>query len=148
VLEHAFGALMDTERSLDLDGVAPVEAMTRLAHFVWDYYRDHPELLRLINNENLHEARYIKGSTRIRELISPVVATLAGILERGAKAGLFRTDVDPLKFYVTLSGLGYYIVSNRFTLEATFGLDFSQQEPRDEMVKMNTELLLAYLMRR
>jgi hypothetical protein len=122
--------------------------MTRLAHFVWDYYRDHPELLRLINNENLHEARYIKGSTRIRELISPVVATLAGILERGAKAGLFRTDVDPLKFYVTLSGLGYYIVSNRFTLEATFGLDFSQQEPRDEMVKMNTELLLAYLMRR
>lgn len=148
VLEHAFGALVDTERSLDLDGVAPVEAMTRLAHFVWDYYRDHPELLRLINNENLHEARYIKGSTRIRELISPVVATLAGILERGAKAGLFRNDVDPLKFYVTLSGLGYYIVSNRFTLEATFGLDFSQADQRDEMVKMNTELLLAYLMRR
>ncbi|SAL17789.1 TetR/AcrR family transcriptional regulator [Caballeronia telluris] len=148
VLEHAFGALMDTERTLDLDGIAPVEAMTRLAHFVWDYYRDHPELLRLINNENLHEARYIKGSTRIRELISPLVATLAGILERGAKAGLFRTDVDPLKFYVTLSGLGYYIVSNRFTLEATFGLDFSQQEQRDEVVKMNTELLLAYLMRR
>jgi AcrR family transcriptional regulator len=148
VLEHAFGALVETERSLDLDGVAPVEAMTRLAHFVWDYYRDHPELLRLINNENLHEARYIKGSTRIRELISPVVATLAGILERGAKAGLFRTDVDPLKFYVTLSGLGYYIVSNRFTLEATFGLDFSQQEQRDQIVKMNTELLLAYLMRR
>ncbi|SAL74233.1 TetR family transcriptional regulator [Caballeronia choica] len=148
VLEHAFGALVDTERSLDLDGVAPVEAMTRLAHFVWDYYRDHPELLRLINNENLHEARYIKGSTRIRELISPVVATLAGILERGTKAGLFRNDVDPLKFYVTLSGLGYYIVSNRFTLEATFGLDFSQAEQRDDMVKMNTELLLAYLMRR
>lgn len=148
VLEHAFGALMDTERSLDLDGIAPVEAMTRLAHFVWDYYRDHPELLRLINNENLHEARYIKGSTRIRELISPLVATLAGILERGAKAGLFRSDVDPLKFYVTLSGLGYYIVSNRYTLEATFGLDFSQQEQRDQIVKMNTELLLAYLMRR
>ncbi|MDR5750033.1 MULTISPECIES: TetR/AcrR family transcriptional regulator [unclassified Caballeronia] len=148
VLEHAFGALVDTERSLDLDGIAPVEAMTRLAHFVWDYYRDHPELLRLINNENLHEARYIKGSTRIRELISPLVATLAGILERGAKAGLFRSDVDPLKFYVTLSGLGYYIVSNRFTLEATLGLDFSQQEQRDEVVKMNTELLLAYLMRR
>src|ERR1700712_4068531 len=148
VLEHAFGALVDTERSLDLDGIAPVEAMTRLAHFVWDYYRDHPELLRLINNENLHEARYIKGSTRIRELISPVVATLAGILERGAKAGLFRNDVDPLKFYVTLSGLGYYIVSNPFTLEATFGLDFSRDAERDEIIKMNTELLLAYLLRR
>jgi AcrR family transcriptional regulator len=148
VLEHAFGALVEAERSLDLDGIAPVEAMTRLAHFVWDYYRDHPELLRLVNNENLHEARYIKGSNRIRELISPVVATLANILERGQKAGLFRNDVDPLKFYVALSGLGYYIVSNRFTLEATFGLDFSQEEQREQMVRMNTELLLAFLMRR
>jgi hypothetical protein len=47
-----------------------------------------------------------------------------------------------------LSGLGYYIVSNRFTLEATFGLDFSRDAERDEIIKMNTELLLAYLLRR
>jgi len=148
VLEHALSALVEAERTLELDGVAPIEAMTRLAHFVWDYYRDHPELLRLINNENLHEARYIKGSNRIRELISPIVATLTAILDRGQKAGLFRPDVDPLKFYVTLSGLGYYIVSNRFTLEASFGLDFSEPGQRDQIVRMNTELLLAYLTRR
>ena len=148
VLEHALSALVDAERTLELDGIAPIEAMTRLAHFVWDYYRDHPELLRLINNENLHEARYIKGSNRIRELISPIVATLTAILDRGQKAGLFRTDVDPLRFYVVLSGLGYYIVSNRFTLEATFGLDFSEATQRDQIVRMNTELLLAYLTRR
>jgi AcrR family transcriptional regulator len=148
VLEHALAALVEAERTLELDGIAPIEAMTRLAHFVWDYYRDHPELLRLINNENLHEARYIKGSNRIRELISPIVATLTAILDRGQKAGLFRTDVDPLKFYIVLSGLGYYIVSNRFTLEATFGLDFSEQTQRDQIVRMNTELLMAYLTRR
>ncbi len=81
VLEHALSALVDAERTLDLDGIAPIDAMTRLAHFVWDYYRDHPELLRLINNENLHEAKYIKGSNRIRELISPIVETLKSILE-------------------------------------------------------------------
>jgi AcrR family transcriptional regulator len=148
VLEHAFTALTDAEKSLDLDGVAPVEGVTQLAHFIWNYYREHPELLRLVNNENLHEARYIKGSTRIRELISPVVAKLGKILERGQQAGLFRNNVDPLRFYVTLSGLGYYIVSNRFTLEATFGLDFSADAEREEIIKMNTELLLAYLMRR
>ncbi|SAK41983.1 TetR family transcriptional regulator [Caballeronia temeraria] len=148
VLEHALSALVEAERTLELDGIAPIEAMTRLAHFVWDYYRDHPELLRLINNENLHEARYIKGSNRIRELISPIVTTLTAILDRGQKAGLFRTDVDPLKFYIILSGLGYYIVSNRFTLEATFGLDFSEQTQRDQIVRMNTELLLAFLTRR
>ncbi|VVU47754.1 TetR family transcriptional regulator [Burkholderia anthina] len=148
VLEHAFSALTEAERVLDLDGVAPVEAVTRLAHFVWDYYRDHPELLRLINNENLHEARYLHKSTRIREMMSPIVAKLGNVLMRGQKAGLFRGDVDPLRFYVTLSGLGYYIVSNRFTLAATLGRDFSEADERAEMVRMNTEVLLAYLLRR
>ncbi|CAB3788942.1 hypothetical protein LMG28690_02759 [Paraburkholderia caffeinilytica] len=148
VLEHAFSALNEAERTLELNGIAPVEAITRLAHFVWDYYRDHPELLRLVNNENLHEARYMQKSTRIREMISPIVATLGSILERGQRAGLFRTNVDPLRFYVTLSGMGYYIVSNRFTLEATLGRDFSSASERSEVIQMNTELLLAYLLRK
>ncbi|KND58856.1 Transcriptional regulator, TetR family [Candidatus Burkholderia verschuerenii] len=148
VLEHAFGSLVEAERALDLDGVAPIEAITRLAHFVWDYFRDHPEFLRLMNNENLHEAKYIKGSNRIRELISPIVETTKSILERGQKAGLFRQDVDPLKFYIAAAALGYYIVSNRFTLNATLGLDFSDPHQREQMIRMNTELLLSYLTRR
>ena len=148
LLEHAFSALTEAERVLDLDGVAPVEAVTRLAHFVWNYYRDHPELLRLLNNENLHEARYMQKSTRIREMMSPIIAMLGGVLTRDHKAGLFRTDIDPLRFYVTLSGLGYYIVSNRFTLAETLGRDFSTPDERAEMVKLNTEVLLAYLLRR
>jgi hypothetical protein len=44
--------------------------------------------------------------------------------------------------------MGYYIVSNRFTLEATLGRDFSTPAERSEVVQMNTELLLAYLLRR
>ena len=90
----------------------------------------------------------MQKSTRIREMISPIVATLGGILERGQRAGLFRTNVDPLRFYVTLSGMGYYIVSNRYTLEATLARDFSAPAERSEVVQMNTELLLAYLLRR
>jgi AcrR family transcriptional regulator len=148
VLEYAFTALNEAERTLDLADLAPVEAMTRLAHFVWDYYRDHPEFLRLINNENLHEARYIQKSTRIREMISPIVATLGAILVRGESAGLFRSNIDPLRLYVTLSGMGYYIVSNRFTLAATLGRDFSTSAERAEIIQLNTEMLLAYLMRK
>lgn len=148
VLEHAISALTEAEKALDLSGLAPVEAITQLAHFVWDYYRDHPDLLRLLNNENLHEARYMQKATHIRDMISPIVATLSSILERGQKAGLFRANVDPLRFYVTLSGLGYYMVSNRFTLQATLGRDFSASAERSDLVRMNTELLLAYLMQR
>ena len=69
--------------------------------------------------------RIVLVGDSIRLGYAPIVATLGSILERGQRAGLFRTNVDPLRFYVTLSGMGYYIVSNRFTLEATLGRDFS-----------------------
>ena len=75
-------------------------------------------------------------------------AQLGAILARGESAGLFRANIDPLRLYVTLSGMGYYIVSNRFTLAATLGRDFSASAERAEMVQLNTEMLLAYLMRK
>lgn len=148
VLEQAFGSFSAAENTLRLDGLAPVEAITRLAHFIWDYYRDHQDLLRLINNENLHEARYLKKSPQIRAMISPLLKVLGGILERGQRAGLFRANVDPLRLYVTLSALGYYVLSNRYTLEATIGRDFTATDERAEFVRLNTDMLLAYLLHR
>jgi AcrR family transcriptional regulator len=148
VLEQALAGLVDAERALDLNGLAPVEAITRLAHFMWDYYRDHPDLLRLVNNENLHEARYLQKSARIRETVSPIVATVTNILDRGHRAGLFRAGIDPLRLYVTISGLGYYIVSNRHTLQATLDRDFTSPDERSEMIRLNTDMLLAYLLHR
>jgi hypothetical protein len=57
---------------------------------------------------------------------------------------VFR-DVDPAKFYTVLSGLGYYVVSNRFSLEATLGIDLNDPTEAKRMRQMSTELVLAYL---
>jgi AcrR family transcriptional regulator len=145
VLEQSFSCLSEAERQLDLEGLEPVEGITRLAHFIWNYYFEHQDLLRLLNNENLHEARYIKNSARINEMMSPVTSVLASILKRGAEAGVFRAGVDPLRFYVTLSALGYYVLSNRYTLAAILGRDFTEPEERAEVLKLSTDMVLCYL---
>ncbi|CAM2142941.1 TetR/AcrR family transcriptional regulator [Pararobbsia alpina] len=145
VLEQAFACLADAERQLDLAGLEPVEAITQLAHFIWNYYFEHQELLRLLNNENLHEARYIKNSSRINEMMSPITSMTANILQRGAEAGVFRKDVDAVRFYVTLSALGYYVLSNRYTLAAILGRDFTEAQERAEIVRMSTDMVLSYL---
>jgi AcrR family transcriptional regulator len=145
VLEQSFSCLSDAERQLDLEGLEPVEAITQLAHFIWNYYFEHQDLLRLLNNENLHEARYIKNSSRINEMMSPVTSVLASILKRGAESGVFRQNVDPLRFYVTLSALGYYVLSNRYTLAAILGRDFTEPGERTEVLKLSTDMVLTYL---
>jgi AcrR family transcriptional regulator len=145
VLEHVLGSLNHAERSLDLSSTSPEEALTRVAHFLWDYYRDHPDLVRLLNDENLREGKLARETASLRRIVSPLLDTLTDILERGKQEGIFRDDVDPAKFYTILSGLGYYVVSNRFTLQASLGIDVCDPEEAKRVRQMHTDLVLSYL---
>jgi hypothetical protein len=82
--------------------------------------------LNLINNGNLHEGRYLKRSPKLTEAISPVIDLMRATLARGAATGDVRADVDALDFHVTLAAMGYYPVSNRFTLKAFVGRDYTE----------------------
>ena len=144
VLDYVLASLNAAERSLDLSSVSPEEGVTRVAHFLWDYYRDHPDLVRLLNDENLREGKLTRETTSLRRNVSPLLEALTHVLERGKHAGVFR-DVDPAKFYTVLSGLGYYVVSNRFSLEATLGIDLNDPTEAKRMRQMSTELVLSYL---
>ena len=148
VLDQVFAHFSTAEQAIDFSGLGPVEAITLLAHSIWKYYRDHPEMLRLVNNENLHEARYLKQSTLLPQAISPFLETIRTILKQGEEAKLFRSGVDPVLLMVTISGLGYYVVSNRYTIEVSLGSDFTQGALSDATVQMHTTMLLAYLMQR
>jgi hypothetical protein len=101
--------------------------------------------LNLINNENLHEGRYLGRSPMLAEAISPVIDLLRATLARGAATGDFRANVDALNFYVTLAAMGYYLVSNRFTLNAFVGRDYTEPSAIEAVTEMQVEMLIAYL---
>lgn len=81
----------------------------------------------------------------MRETISPLIDLLRVTLERGAAAGQFRPGVDPLDFYVTLVGMGYYIVANRFTVDAFTGRNYAEPLFQNSIATMHVDMLLAYL---
>jgi NitT/TauT family transport system substrate-binding protein len=77
VLEAAYERIRAAERELKLEKLAPVAALVQLMEFTWHYYLHHPELMALLNTENLHRARYIKRSRKVKQLHSPFVAMIA-----------------------------------------------------------------------
>jgi AcrR family transcriptional regulator len=96
VLEDTYLHIREAERALHLTDLPPVDAIRRLAEFTWNYYLEHPEFITLLNSENLHGATHLAQSQRIREMNSPLIETLARILERGRAEGAFRGGVDPV----------------------------------------------------
>jgi AcrR family transcriptional regulator len=145
VLESMYAEFAQREVTLDLAGLSPSESIRMLAQTIWSHLRENPRWLSLINNENLHEGRYLARSAKLRDTLSPVVELLRTALERGAASGEFRPDVDPLDFYVSLVGMGYYTISNRFTIEAFLGRDYTQPAHQASISKMQVEMMLAYL---
>ena len=105
MLEHAYLDIREQERTLHLLDLQPAEALRKLVEFTWNYYLAHPEFLTLLNSANLHKARHLVESKRVRELNSPLIELLAQILERGRRAGTFRGGVDPVQLYVSIAGM-------------------------------------------
>jgi AcrR family transcriptional regulator len=125
VLESAYVNIRTAEAQLRLADLAPMAAIERLAEFTWDYFLAHPEFLSLLNTENLHRAKFLKGSGRVQNLHSPLVSALSDILKRGAASGVFRKDADPVHVYISIASLGFFYLSNRWTLTTIFGRNFS-----------------------
>ncbi|AMO24808.1 TetR/AcrR family transcriptional regulator [Ramlibacter tataouinensis] len=147
VLEQAYRDIRAEEAQLHLLDLDPATAVRRLIEFTWDYYLAHPEFMTLLNSANLHRARHLQGSQRARELNSPLIDTLAAVLERGRRDGVFRGGVDPVQLYVSIAGLSYFYLSNTHTLSAIFGRDLMTPKARSERLSHMTDVILGYLLR-
>ncbi|WP_374668799.1 TetR/AcrR family transcriptional regulator [Ramlibacter sp.] len=147
VLEQAYRDIRAEEARLHLTDLEPATAVRRLIEFTWNYYLAHPEFMTLLNSANLHRARHLAGSQRARDLNSPLVETLAAVLERGRREGSFRGGVDPVQLYVSIAGLSYFYLSNNHTLSAIFGRDLMTTKARNERLSHMCDVILGYLLR-
>jgi AcrR family transcriptional regulator len=125
VLESAYVSIRTAEAQLRLADLEPMAAIERLAEFTWDYFLKHPEFLSLLNTENLHRAKFLKRSGRVLNLHSPLVSAISDILKRGVAKGVIRRGADAVHVYISIASLGFFYLSNRWTLSIIFGRDFS-----------------------
>ena len=147
VLEATYEAIRVAEQALHLGDRDPVEGMRELVLFTWRYFLAHPEFLSLLGTENLHKAAHLKRSKRIRELHSPLVGMISGLLERGARERVFRSGIDPVELYVTIAALGFFYLSNRHTLSTIFGRDLSGAKSLAARGQHIVDVVLNYLKR-
>lgn len=145
VLEQAYGGMRDAEAALDIDGLPPIEALRRLVEVTFDHHAAHPEFVRLVSVENIHEGRNVAASPVIRERNAAVISTLVALIDRGEREGAFRPGLDALDLHMLISSFCFYRVSNRHTLKAIFGRDGRAPDVAAAHRRMITEAILRYV---
>lgn len=141
-LEDAYGDFRKAEAALNIEQDDPVTAMRRLVAFTWDYYLDNPEFITLVNSENLHKAKHIKGSKTMDVLNRPFVARMEELLNKGATMGVFRKRLDAVQILITVAALGYHYLNNRFTGTVVYGREMGGTVALKDRGSFNTEALL------
>lgn len=123
VIEKIYRDMWEAESALDLDLTDPVNALKQIVRFTMDHYISHPEMLALLNNENLHKGKYVSKSQAMKELSSPALDLMEQVYRSGVEQGLFRRRIRPLHIYLSILALNYFYISNRYTLSAFLGTD-------------------------
>ncbi len=147
VLESTYSGIRSAEADLRLADRDPEEAMRQLTSFTWNYFLKHPEFLSLLNTENLMQGKYIRASKRIIAMHSPMIALIRDTLREGVKAGKFRPGIDPVELYISIAALGFFYLSNRWTLSAIFGRDLAKPTELTRRGEHIVGVIMAYLRR-
>jgi len=147
VLEEAYRSIRAIEATLDLEHLAPREALRALVGFTFDYQRANPDFIRLVMNENMHRAQYLKKSPNMRALNEPAIDALRDIYRRGLADGVFRKGLDPLDLHTSISALAFFNVSNQHTFSLIFDCDMSGEEQVAQRRRNVEDMVLRYVLR-
>lgn len=128
VMEGAYQVIRALETELDVDNLAPLDALRSLAESTYDHHTSHRDFVRLVAIENIHRAEMISQSTVIPDLNKTAIDTLSRVVERGVASGDFRTDVDALDLHMMISAYAVFSVANRYTFRTLFDRDLLAEE--------------------
>jgi AcrR family transcriptional regulator len=143
VLEEAYRNMRQIEGRLQLGGLGATDALRELVGFTFDHHVAHPEYVRLIAIENIHEGRHLAKSRTIQELNVPAIDAVRNVLAMGVREGVFRDDVDPVDLHMSISALCFHNVSNRHSFGIIFKRDMASPAALQARRKVVVETILA-----
>lgn len=146
VLERIYADLRAHQQDEDLRDLPPVEGMKRLVSSTFDHFVATPDLIRLMSIENIHYAEHLKSSNSIKPLYRGLLDTIQILLKRGQAEGVFRSNVDAVDLYLSISGLAYFFLSNQHTLSWLLDRDLAARRRVLKRRQHVVEMVLSYLM--
>jgi AcrR family transcriptional regulator len=147
VLEEAYRRIRRIEGELELDHLPPLEAITELVGFTFDYQTGHPDFIRLVVIENIHEGAHIKRSKVIQQLNVAAIDALRRLCARGQKEGMFRDHLDPIDLHMSISALSNFNIVNRATFSTIFKHDMTSPKALATRRAQVIDLIVRYVRR-
>lgn len=145
-LERSYHEVRQQESQLDLDHLAPMEALITLVRFTFEHHIRNPDFIRMVMIENIHHGRFVEQSELIQSMNAGAVNELTKVYERGLAEGIFRPDLEPIELHWQISALSFFNVSNRYTFSHIFRWDQGDADTQQSLKNHVTDMVLRYVL--
>ncbi|UJW82039.1 TetR/AcrR family transcriptional regulator [Hydrogenophaga sp. SL48] len=147
VLEASYREMRTHEAELNLDDLAPLDALRKLVAYTFDHHRLSENYIRLVMGENINRGQYLAQSPAIQALNVPAISAIRSLYERGVAQGVFRPGLNALDIHASISALTFFNVSNRHTFGLIFKFDAAgddwMAQRRRSVIEMVERFVLA-----
>lgn len=145
VLQKVYTDIYAAEGELNVEQLDPREAIRKLAEFSFDYYDTHPDFIRLVITENIHEGKHLRKVRSAANLAPTIIKKMSDVLQRGYQQNLFERQVDAIDLHLLVSSFCFFRVSNRFTFSDIFHRDLNAKSIKAGHKAMLGDIVLNYL---
>lgn len=145
VLTEAYRGIRSAELDAGLDELPALAALERLTALTFDYHFEHPELVRLVMDENMRQAPHVGSVVEAHN--ETVLPGTQALIDRGVAEGTMRPGIEAVDLHMTISALAFYYVSNRYTFATIFRTDTSTRAAAVRRREQVVATVLAYCRR-
>jgi TetR/AcrR family transcriptional regulator len=71
--------------------------------------------------------------------------TMRELLEKGERTGVFRSGIDPVDLYISISALSSHYISHQYTFEAIFKQPMMEDARLRQRIDHAVDMVLRYL---
>src|SRR5215475_1655686 len=144
VLETVYERFRGRHGDTSIADLPPIEALRHLVDETARALLTTPEIISILNTENLYRAAHIKKSKKIRSIYDPLFIDLNRVLEKGKATGEFRGNIDAVQLYISLSSLIYHYLSNGHTLSVVLKQDLMTKASLATRIKHVADMVLRF----
>lgn len=146
-LEATYQTIRERQREFVARRMDPEAGMRQLVHLLMSIWVEHPEYGKLLASENFHGGKHVRRSKLIGEMYQQVVDALNDLLKRGVEQGVFRSGLDAIDLYISISSLSAYYVAHQHTLNALFHFDPMKPHRLRQREDHIVDMILRYVRR-
>jgi TetR/AcrR family transcriptional regulator len=144
-LEATYQTIRERQREFLARQMDPETGVRQLVHLLMSIWVEHPEFGKLLASENFHGGKHVKRSKLIGEMYQQLVDALTDLLKRGVAQDVFRSGIDVIDLYISISSLSAYYVAHQHTLNAIFHIDPMQPRRLQQRENHIADMILRYV---